>query len=189
MAMVCSYWTQVWEAPPQLTSLHIAGARGIGANTVLRLPASLCDLFVEPCNRVPAALAGRPWLRLHVMDVFNNATLQVLTPCCLHASSMHCTPLAPRDAAPNRLAMNCHRSSSEECTQNLGDTCSRECSSAQDVNLLPAIGTSVVVGKADRRGVRFVGCKRSGGGSVMNRATVATGRPSCTTWCQLTRCS
>ena len=64
----------------------MAGARAIGPDTALQLPATLRELHVGPHNRVPPALAGLPRLRLHVMDVFNNAGLQVL------ASSSWCLP-------------------------------------------------------------------------------------------------
>ena len=56
----------------------MAGARDIGPDTAVRLPATLRELHVGPGNRVPAELAsGLPALRLHVMDVFSNVGLQV----------------------------------------------------------------------------------------------------------------
>ncbi len=71
--------SQAWEAPPQLTSLSMAGARDIGPDAALRLPlATLRELHVGPSNRLQADLATTvPRLRLHVMDVFSNAGLQV----------------------------------------------------------------------------------------------------------------
>ena len=58
----------------------MAGARDIGPDTALRLPvATLRELHVGPSNQLPADLANEmPHLRLHVMDVFNSAGLQVL---------------------------------------------------------------------------------------------------------------
>ncbi len=57
----------------------MAGARDIGPDTALRLPvATLRELHVGPSNRLPGDLASTlPQLRLHIMDVFSNAGLQV----------------------------------------------------------------------------------------------------------------
>ena len=85
---------QAWAAPPQLTSLRIAGSPAIGPDTALRLPPTLRELHVGPSNRLLADLASTlPELRLHVIDVFSNAGLQVLS-CMLTPDQFHpCTTL------------------------------------------------------------------------------------------------
>ena len=56
----------------------MAGTPVFGPGTALRLPPTLRELHVGPSNRVPANLAtALPLPRLHVMDVFSKAGLQV----------------------------------------------------------------------------------------------------------------